>query len=109
VVARETLKATRKDVTAKCYGGGWGRGWLRACGGVNLFSDVSDTHPSTHPPTYERPSHLRTPLPPANQPPGDVSRKRKLLEKQKEGKKRLRQMGALQVPAEVFPELMKAL
>lgn len=39
--------------------------------------------------------------------PGDVSRKRKLLEKQKEGKKRLRRLGALQVPAEVFPELMK--
>ena len=58
VIARETLRAMRKDVLAKCYG-------------------------------------------------GDVSRKRKLLEKQKEGKKRLRQLGSLSVPAEVFPELLK--
>ncbi|WIA42271.1 hypothetical protein OEZ86_008287 [Tetradesmus obliquus] len=58
IVARETMKALRKDVTAKCYG-------------------------------------------------GDVSRKRKLLQKQKEGKKRLRQLGGLSVPAEVFPELLK--
>ncbi|KIY92753.1 GTP-binding protein lepA [Monoraphidium neglectum] len=60
IVARETIKANRKDVTAKCYG-------------------------------------------------GDVSRKRKLLEKQKEGKMRLRRLGALQVPADVFPELMRSL
>jgi GTP-binding protein LepA len=52
------MKALRKDVLAKCYG-------------------------------------------------GDVSRKRKLLQKQKEGKKRLRQLGGLSVPAEVFPELLK--
>ncbi|KAF6264082.1 GTP binding protein lepa [Scenedesmus sp. NREL 46B-D3] len=58
IVARETMKALRKDVLAKCYG-------------------------------------------------GDVSRKRKLLQKQKEGKKRLRQLGGLSVPAEVFPELLK--
>jgi hypothetical protein len=60
VVARETIRAARKDVLAKCYG-------------------------------------------------GDVTRKKKLLEKQKEGKRRLRRLGSLQVPAEVFPELMKAL
>jgi GTP-binding protein LepA len=58
IVARETMKALRKDVLAKCYG-------------------------------------------------GDVSRKRKLLQKQKEGKKRLRQLGGLSVPAEIFPELLK--
>jgi GTP-binding protein LepA len=58
IVAREMMKALRKDVLAKCYG-------------------------------------------------GDVSRKRKLLQKQKEGKKRLRQLGGLSVPAEVFPELLK--
>jgi translation elongation factor EF-4 len=38
-----------------------------------------------------------------------VTRKRKLLEKQKEGKRRLRRLGSLQVPAEVFPQLMKPL
>lgn len=58
IVAREQLRALRKDVLAKCYG-------------------------------------------------GDVSRKRKLLEKQKEGKKRLRQLGGLSVSAEIFPELLK--
>lgn len=58
-IARETLKAVRKDVLAKCYG-------------------------------------------------GDVSRKRKLLEKQKEGKKRLRRLGSLQVSSDIFPELLKA-